>query len=172
MTNTKQKVVELVGDWYDNQPVTTDNVQPVYDRIVRINHHYFKQIPIEVVFQSDDPYDNFNDMKNTVERENKLRVFDGGSQPKHMSHKDNIIGRAVHDWFGHLEADCDFSMKGEFLKWYHVKNRYPSKAQRLMFTEIVGQRAMISKVGGFEYEQKAVLAPKSLINEVLNIYEV
>jgi hypothetical protein len=167
----------IAGAWYDRQPKERSaDIAQAYEQIATINGAWFELIPIEVVFQSDDPYDSYIDMKETVEREGKLRVFDGGSEPKYMSKQQNIKGRAVHDYFGHLDADCDFSMRGELSKWYHVKDRYPENCRSLLFTEIVGQRAAVSYYeGGFgdeRFTQKAVRAPNWLIDLLCEFYNM
>jgi hypothetical protein len=114
-------------------------------------------------------------MKETVESENKLRVFNGGSDPKFMSKEQNVKGRAVHDYWGHLSADCNFSMRGELQKWHHVKDHYPKEAHSLLFTEIVGQRGAVSYYDGFgdeRFVQKAVRSPQWLIDLVREFYGV
>jgi hypothetical protein len=165
------EVVQKVGSWYDSAPVHERYADSAYDVISRINNVLYEKIPIPVKWVSEDPYDSYADMKERVQKEGVLYVFTGGSNPKHMSHEDNIKGRAVHDYFGHLEADCNFSMRGEWEKYNHVKDRYPAWVRPLLFTEIVGQRAMISYSGGFDYDQKATFAPKTIMKNVRQQYE-
>lgn len=176
MTWTNTDIKRIVGKWYDRQPEqNSSDIETTYQQIATINEAWFDLIPIEVVFQNDDPYDSYIDMKETVENEGKLRVFDGGSEPKFMTKQQNIKGRAVHDYFGHLDADCDFSMRGELQKWQHVKDHYPKETHSLLFTEIVGQRAAVSYYDGFEDErfvQKAVRSPTWLIDLVREFYGV
>lgn len=157
----------MVGKWYDNATETVPRkAKRAYSMIARVNHHYFEQIPVKVVFQSQDPYDSYSEMKHMVNKEGFLRVFNGGSEPEHMSKRANLEGRAVHDWFGHLSRDCDFSMKGEWQKYQHVKDRYPKWVRPLLFTEIVGQRAAVSYYeDGFaddNFEQKHAFAPDDI----------
>jgi hypothetical protein len=176
MSWTNTDIKRIVGKWYDRQPEQrSEDISKNYNQIATINEAWFDLIPIEVVFQSDDPYDSYIDMKETVEREGKLRVFNGGSEPKFMSKEQNIKGRAVHDYFGHLSADCNFSMRGELQKWNHVKDHYPKEAHSLLFTEIVGQRGAVSYYDGFgdpRFTQKAVKAPTWLIDLVREFYGV
>lgn len=170
---TESDVKRIIGKWYvsvDSSSRIAESVshatKRAYDTIVRINRIWYDMIPVEVVWEKQDPYDSYEDMKQSVESEGKLRVFAGGSKPKHMSHEDNVKGRAVHDWFGHLEADCDFSMKGEWQKFRHVKHRYPRFCRPLLFTEIVAQRAAAGYLpDGFSdelFEQKCVSAPRHI----------
>lgn len=160
---TEDDLKQIIGRWYDTRDSEACHASKAYQVISRINNHWYDMIPVEVVWQEKDPYNSYADMRHTVETEGKLRVFSGGSNPKYMSHEDNIRGRAVHDWFGHLERGCDFSLEGEWKKYYHVKDRYPQWVRPLLFTEIVGQRAAASFYpNGFtdsRFEQKSVFAP-------------
>ena len=78
---------------------------------------------------------------------------------------ENIAFRIVHDWYGHWGRKGDtlaaFSWKGE-QRAYHSQCRYHSRlAQRVLFTEIVGQTACYSLTGEFP-QQKAILLPREL----------
>jgi len=164
-------VTKEVGSWYDHAPEKERYAPDAYDVISRINNVMYDRIPIEVIWTDDDPYGSYTNMRRRVRDEKVLYVYEGGSNPIYMSHEDNIKGRAVHDYFGHLDADCNFSMRGEWEKYNHVKDRYPAWVRPLLFTEIVGQRAMISYNGGFHYTQKATFAPKSIMQRVRKQYE-
>lgn len=173
ITNNDTK--RILGKWYDSVDEMNENVaQIAYDTISQIDNVWYDMIPVKVIWQKEDPYDNYADMKATVEKEGVLRVFSGGSDPKFKSHEDNIKGRAVHDWFGHLQADCDFSQSGEWSKYNHVKHRYPSWVRPLLFTEIVGQRAAASYYDdGFfdeKFEQKAAFAPRHITDLARTAY--
>ncbi len=155
-----------IGEWYDSvEKSNNDKLKRGWSIITQINKIWFDKIPIPVIFQSEDPYDSYQDMKETVEQEQLLRVFDGGEEPYYISHEDNLRGRAVHDWFGHLQADCDFSFEGEWTKFNHVKTRYPEWVRPLLFTEVVGQRCAYAYNSGFDFEQKSVFAPWTIIDK-------
>jgi len=164
----------ILGEWYDSANEEPSLASDAYEVIAEINEEKYEEIPCKVIWQEEDPYDSFADMRETVQVEGQLRVFSDGSDPKFMSHEQNIKGRAVHDWFGHLSAGCDFSMEGEWTKYQHVKDDYPPWVRPLLFTEIVGQRAAASYYpNGFfdeQFEQQAAFAPKhvrTLAKEVL-----
>lgn len=170
-TNHKTNVAEsditrILGTWYVSADGHNPTAQQAYDVIARINEVWYDMIPVPVIWTDRDPYDDYQDMKESVQEDNELRVFAGGSEPEFMSHTDNVKGRAVHDWFGHLENDCDFSMRGEWEKFNHVKHRYPKWVRSLLFTEIVGQRAAAGYLpDGFSDElftQKPVSTPRHL----------
>ncbi|WP_226041188.1 hypothetical protein [Natrinema sp. DC36] len=161
---TESDLCDVLGRWYatTNPNHVESFVQGAYDTIARVNSVWYDRIPVPVIWTDEDPYDSFADMKESVARDNELRVFSGGSTPEHMSWEDNVKARAVHDWFGHLECDTDFSLEGEYKKFEHIKGRYPRFVRPLLFTEIVGQRAAASYYDGFGYPrftQKALFAP-------------
>ena len=168
MTDTND-VKRILGKWYDSADEMDSYVaKRAYEVISLVDEVWYDRIPVNVVWTTNDPYDDYQDMRQTVKRENELRVFAGGSEPEYKSHEDNVKGRAVHDWFGHLEANCSFSMSGEWTKYNHVKHRYPSWVRPLLFTEIVGQRAAASyyKDGFFDdaFRQKATFAPTHIMD--------
>ena len=79
--------------------------------------------------------------------------------------KENIAFRIVHDILGHWGRSGDnqspFSWKGE-QRSYQSQCRFHSRqAQRVLFTEIIGQTACYSLTGQFP-EQKAILLPREL----------
>jgi hypothetical protein len=161
-------VAQMLGEWYDNLPSVGDEkrVRNAYRTIAERNEELYRDIPVPVVWQSEDPYDSYADMAKTVGREQQLRVFDGGSEPKFISHAQNVKGRAVHDWYGHLSADCNFSLTGECQKFAHVRSHYPRRTHGLLFSEVVGQRAAASYYAdGFfddRFEQKAACATRGV----------
>jgi hypothetical protein len=122
-----------------------------------------ERIPVPVVYQEADPYDDYQDMAETVAREQKLRVYNQHTDHPHFSHRGQLAFRAVHDWYGHLSADVDFSPEGEYLKWEHMARHFGPEQNRVMFAEVVGQVAQVHYLsGGFEsdrYEQRAFAAP-------------
>jgi len=170
----KETIVAVVGEWYDSQPTVRDSnkgqVQSAYNHVADVNSELFDQIPIPVVFQDEDPYDSYEEMAQTVGNEQQLRIFSGGNNPTFLSEKENLVGRAVHDFHGHLTVDCDFSIKGEFQKWDHMRHEYDRDVHSLLFTEVVGQRIAASyyEDGFFDdsFEQKAVFAPQHIMTLV------
>jgi hypothetical protein len=144
-------------------------ISVAYENLGRIVAELFRQIPIPVLFQESDPYDDYQDMARTVEKEQKLRVYALHTSHPEFSHTEQLMFRAVHDWFGHLEADVDFTPEGEFKKWQHMNQYLENKRQELvMFAEVVGQVGMVHYLqDGFEsdrYEQRAFAAPDRWIH--------
>ena len=160
---------------YSDQPTTyrsdRSTVRKAYARMQRRNLNLFGSIDVPVRFVKNDPYDNYADMKASVEKEGVLFIFSGGSTPKNLSHTDNCIARAVHDWYGHLGFDVDFTLKGEFMKWYRMIDYYHPSITQLLFAEVVAQVAAVHCSGGFEYDQRDILAPSRWIESVCEYYD-
>ena len=157
-----------VSDGWEQQP--SDIQRTAYSDMVRVNRDLFADIPVPVRYVSDDPYENYSHMQEQVPKDDMLLIFDGGDTPEHMSHEENLQGRAVHDWYGHLQHDCDFSPMGEFTKWYRMIDHYPQTVTQLLFGEVVGQVAAIHYVDGFDYQQRPCIAPSCWIEQVCRYY--
>jgi len=165
-----------VAKWIGRQYVETEKhrfegseiTKEIYREIAEITAELFEQIPVPVVFQPGDPYDSYTDMAETVGKEQQLRVYSKHNDHEYFTPEENMKFRAVHDWFGHLEADVNFSAEGEFKKWDHM-NQYYSTAdqQRVMFGEVVGQLGAIhylkDSFADDRYEQRAIPAPLTWI---------
>lgn len=174
---TPQEVVTDIGRQYVNDYVRTPADQDQYERVreafeemAEINDYLFRQIDAEVVFQEEDPYDDYADMRDTVDEEGKLRVFSGGNSHPIWDHHQEVTARAVHDWFGHLHLKVDFSPTGEYLKWEDSRNHYPAFCERVFFTEVVGQLGAVHYLpDGFasdRFEQKVFPAPGRWIDRM------
>jgi hypothetical protein len=166
--------VNTVGYEYKNGNIQQNDkaVQSAYETLAQHNRELFESIPVPVVFQSQDPYEDYEDMAQTVAKEQQLRIFSGGSTPEYLSPQHNLMGRAVHDWYGHLAHDCDFTPKGEFTKWYHMSDMYPDSVTQILFAEVVGQVSVVNKYGWDMLEQRCIAAPSSWIKETCEYYNV
>ena len=175
MTQKPQWITNIGAEYVNGGSVTHES-NSVYRHVLRTmverNTELFNEIPIPVKFQPEDPYSDFEDMKKTVAKEGILRIFSGGSPPKHMSVEENLQARAVHDYYGHLGYGCDFTPKGEFTKWYMSEQLYEPCVSTLLFAEVVGQVAAAHYVGGFTYEQRGMLAPSEWVTQVCDHYNV
>jgi len=136
-----------------------------------VNSQLFDSIPVDVTFVSDDPYSDYADMKQSVTKSDTLKIFSGGDVLRYMTQTENLKGRAVHDWYGHLSHDCDFSPEGEFTKWYRMVDHYPPNVTQVLFGEVVAQVAAVHHVGGFGYKQRPCIAPTCWIEQVCQHYD-
>lgn len=176
-TTTPHDVAEQIGREYVETErwhlphEETQVVSKIYDKIADVVVDLFAQIQVPVQFQRADPYDDYQDMAETVGREQKLRVYNQHTDHPYFSHMEQLAFRAVHDWFGHLEADVDFSPGGEFRKWKHMRQYFDSYEQdRVMFAEVVGQVGAVHYLDdGFadsRYEQRAFMAPEDWVSDM------
>lgn len=170
-TVTPKEVEYAIGRDYVEIPSFDGEDSPMveeyYSRIARRHTRLYEQIPIPVIWTHDDPYGSVEEMFEHIDSKAEMLVFAGGSSPKYMKQDHNVMGRAVHDYFGHYYHQLDFSFKGEFLKWYQTKHMYPPETHRILFTEIVAQRAAAGFLeDGFEspqFRQRAFAAPERWI---------
>jgi hypothetical protein len=120
----------------------------------------------------EDPYKSFEEMRDDVKDNKRLKIFRGGNplpedhplakvDPK-TGESYNTMFRAVHDLFGHLAQEHDFSEKGEENAWNVHRQMMSPEAVPAMSTETRGQTSWFfnhsDKPGEFA-EQKAGILP-------------
>lgn len=176
MRKTPRQEVREIGKLY----VAVDHddsgdARRAFRKMAEVNAVLYDQIPVDVVWTEQDPYDDYHDMKDSVGREKRLMVFSGGEPHPYFSHEEEMHARAVHDWFGHLRLGVDFSAMGEFLKWFDNRHYYPEECHGYFFTEVVGQLGAIYYLDdGFEddsFEQKAYDMPECAQRKVARSVE-
>lgn len=173
-----RNTIESIGKEYVEDQTCKRNKRDIrhkYQAIARVVNELFDQIPVPVVFQQDDPYEDYQDMATTVAKEQQLRVYTGHASHPVMSDEENVKFRAVHDWHGHLKYDVNFSTEGEYNKWVNMCSDFPPETHRILFAEVVGQLGAIKYLPDSfndpRYEQKAIEAPWEWIhkmNDTLN----
>lgn len=172
MIESEQDIIEQVGTQYLEKQ--EQDLSSEYGALGEYNENRFEDIPVDVEFTSEDPYKNAEEMFSDIEENGRLKIFSGGSSPEGMTEEQNLKGRAVHDYFGHYQNQCDFSLEGEFTKWYNQKEEVPEESEALYFSEVVGQTALVHYVdGGFEdpdFEQRSVIIDESLRDEVVDYF--
>lgn len=151
-------IIYTLGTAYVEADPGLEENQDAYRDLAEYNRRRFDDIPVDVHFTPDDPYPSHAEMVKDIEENDRLSIFSEGSHPVHMTREENIKGRAVHDYFGHYMNDCDFSFEGEFEKWYNQREEVPESTVDVLFSEVVGQTALVHHLeGGFEdpeFEQK------------------
>lgn len=145
-----------------------------YRALGRYNETRFNDIPVPVHFTEDDPYSSAKELFEGIETDEELYIFSGGSSPEGMTDEQNLKGRAVHDYFGHYENQCDFSVEGEFTKWYNQKADVPDGTEELLFSEVVGQVCLVHYLeDGFSderFEQRSVLIDEEIRDGVVDYF--
>ena len=164
-----------VGKSYLNDSFESEDskeVKQAYRQLARVNGFLFDRIPVEVVFTTQDPYEDFEEMKRDIEQNDRMKIFSGGSNPKHLTQQENNISRAVHDYFGHYKNNVPFTLKGEFLKWYNMRKMYPNDTSRLLFTEVVCQTSAVIYLGGFtdEFKQRGIFPKQEWVDTFKEFY--
>lgn len=166
-----------IGEAYLTEKFNEDHplVEDAYRRIAKRHEILYDQIPVPVIWTDIDPYESAEQMFERIEEDEELLVYSGGSTPRYLSYEENIKGRAVHDYFGHYRHRVDFSIRGEFMKWYHVRHYYTGgdpdphdRVRRVLFAEIVAQRCAAGYLpkgfGDPDFKQRAIVAPTSWID--------
>lgn len=175
---SENEIAHQIGERYvedkfpeEDQPL----VERAYREIAKRTEILYDQIPVPVIWTDMDPYEDFGHMVDRIAADDELLVYTGGSVPRYLSHEENVKGRAVHDYFGHYRHFENFSVQGEFMKWYHTRHYYTGEdpnmnntIRHVLFTEIVAQTCAASYLdGGFDderFEQRPIIAPHSWIN--------
>lgn len=172
MIQSEQDIIDQVGSQYLEK--SEQDLSEEYEALGQYNEKRFEDIPVDVEFTEDDPYGSAEEMWADIDNNDRLKIFSGGSSPPGMTEEQNIKGRAVHDYFGHYKNQCDFSLEGEFTKWYDQKDHVPDEAEELYFSEVVGQTALVHYVDdGFsdpDFEQRSVIIDESLMDEVVDYF--
>jgi len=169
---SETELVETVAENYLNKP--EQDLTEEYRQLGEYNEKRFEDIPVPVEFTAEDPYKNAEELLEAVD-DGELKIFSGGSSPDGMTDKQNLKGRAVHDYFGHYQNSCDFSIEGEFTKWFNQKQDIPDETEDLLFSEVVGQVCLVHYLDdGFEdpdYEQRPVLIDDEIKTAVKEFYD-
>lgn len=170
--NSEQEIIDTVAEQYLEKP--EQDLTAEYEALGRYNQNRFEDIPIPVVFTENDPYSDAEELFEGIEGDEELRIFSGGSSPEGMTDKQNLKGRAVHDYFGHYKNQCGFSLEGEFTKWFNQKSEVPEMSEALYFSEVVGQTALVHYLeDGFEdpdFDQRSVLIDEDVRDGVIEYF--
>lgn len=176
MPPSPEEVARRIGKEYIERPVIPDDPEEsnltvkAFTVMRDINAAMFAEIPVDVKFQEEDPYRSYEHMRREVEETDILRVFNGGDPHPLWGNNAEIVGRAVHDWYGHLELDVPFTVEGEYQKWKHARDHYPAYCDRVLFTEVIGQLGaayyLEDGFGDDRFEQKVFPAPNRWIEDM------
>lgn len=170
--NSEQEIIDTVAKQYLEKP--EKDLTAEYEALGRYNEARFEDIPIPVIFTEDDPYEDAESLFKGIEEDEELYIFSEGSSPDGMTDKQNLKGRAVHDYFGHYKNRCDFSLEGEFTKWFNQKSEVPDMSEALYFSEVVGQTALVHYLeDGFEdsdFNQRSVIIDEDIRDGVVDYF--
>lgn len=160
--NEIKTVYHQIGKEYveGNFKVDKAFLQRAYDEIKRINNEIFERIPFKVIFTDDDTYASAKEMRERVIKEGVIYIYKGGEPNEYLTQEENWKGRAVHDVWAHLVCGCPFNFQGELNAYYEQRKYYPEWTWRVLFAEIPAQTSAFYYSDGFDFEQRAIEAPK------------
>jgi hypothetical protein len=134
---------------------------------------------IRVCFVPFQPYRSAKQMSAAVQATGELLISTLGNvqadDPHPLTPELNLKYRAVHDLY-HCILGAGFSAPGEITASGHsIKlardTGYPMFVQQFLFSDVVGQAGHFYVTGGQYANQKVVLFPPALIDELAELYE-
>lgn len=167
----------IIGQEYMTRTKGIENehsihVQAAFKEIAAVNRELFDLIPYEVVFTSDDIYSSAKEMRERVQKEGIIYIYDGWSGHPLLTLEENLIGRAVHDIFAHLVCGCPFNFEGEYTAYLEQRKWYPDWTWDVLFAEIPAQTAAFYYNGNsHDFNQLAIAAPSRWM-ELGNLLEL
>lgn len=164
------RVNEVVGReigrlYMEASPELTCMARKAYDAFIRQTAEQFKDVErcVRVSFQDEQPYENASWMFEDIYFRRTLKIYKTrtGEDHPYLTHRQNDLFRAVHDFNGHYRAGTGFDRHGEEGAWRCHSRMYSGLARRAMTTETRGQNsAMVWTLKGEEFPpQKAILLP-------------
>jgi hypothetical protein len=163
-------VIEMLGKNYltgNYESEQTAETKKAYETISTINRELFKHIPYKVVFTSNDEYASAKEMRERVQKENTIYIYNGWNGHPFLSLEDNLIGRAVHDVFAHCVCGCPFSFTGELNAYFTQREYYPKSVWNVLFSEIPMQTAAFYTANKeFSFPQRAFAATQQEMDMV------
>jgi hypothetical protein len=175
---------KLVSDAYVNAPDFDNSVVPSYRALMESTKKLYKRLQskVKVEFVDYDPYSSRDEMTDDVKNTGILKISKLFNEHPLYSKEENLILRAVHDYYTHIIANQDFGLRGE-LKAYNTHARLaPPAALPALFTEVVGQvcyaivngdftKQKICKLDGFDYLNVGKIDDIDIVNKQLKITE-
>jgi hypothetical protein len=141
-----------------------------YSELVAETDRLFRLLTVDVVFtMSDRPYDNANELIESVRRDRVLAVT---SVAWERDRPHPVMGcdvggaydrfRAVHDVLGHASLGVGFDRDGEYATWRFQERFHSPLARLALATELHGEHSVRWTTGELP-EHKAALLDKRVI---------
>ena len=132
----------------------------------------YRGLPVRVeTWQSQgQPYATSSEMFADLDTNGRLYVYTGGEEHPFLSRDENVMLRAVHDFYGHFLGRFSFGPRGEVLAWRVHCLMFSEEAKPAVTAETLGQNCWF-EFGPFRHlprplrpfaEQKASLLPEAL----------
>lgn len=119
-------------------------VRAAYAQLVREVRAQYGYLPVRILFYGDGappPYTDSAQMMEDVRRNRRLYVYTGGEPHQLLPRRDNILFRAVHDYFGHAAGGFSFGPVGEENAWVEHSKMFTPLARAALTTETRGQNS-------------------------------
>jgi hypothetical protein len=104
----------------ESDKVTTDTIV----NMVRFIHELYAQIPVDVVFTSEDPYGDIEDLRVDIRNTRSFKVWSGCSQHPLWGTLTNCKLRAAHDYFDHYIGKQETDLSGEYASYRRMCERW------------------------------------------------
>jgi Protein of unknown function (DUF3293) len=149
-----KRVAEIADDYakmkHDpNDPEVKKSYKALVDDVKKQWNYAKDKMGIKMEPTDQDPYKSYEEMKDDVDKNKIMKVWRGGNplpedHPLAKVDPDtgetyNTMFRAVHDIFGHVAQDHDFSEPGEESAWNVHRQMMNPEAVPAMTTETRGQ---------------------------------
>lgn len=161
------KYAQLVAEAYKAAPEKDPRAAEAFERL---GHHILKNFSkvasaYNVEFVDGQPYASAADMAKDIKNSGVMKVSKDFNQSEVFGEMENLYFRAVHDYYGHLQAkgyEKDFSkvthfnLEGELRAYNnHSKMLKGSEMLKPVFTEVLGQACHFMYYGYFP-DQKVI----------------
>lgn len=135
-----KKYAQLVCDDFHNAPKFDHSVTKYWDELSRSCFNLKKRIEkkIKIFYTPYDPYPDAATMRKQVLKEKEMKVWDAFKPHPYFDTEQQMVWRAVHDYFTHILAKEDFSLRGEIRAYNTHSKLAPLNARPALFTEIPG----------------------------------
>lgn len=150
---------KLVSDAYLKAPVHEPGVDQHWHALIEHFKRLYKQITskFKIEFTAEDPYPDAQTMRQEVLKTKVFKIYTGHNEHPIFTPKENLIFRAVHDYYTHIIADQPFGLRGEIRAYNTHARLCPPNALPALFTEIVGQACVSIVTGEFPQQKIAIL---------------
>lgn len=155
METTERKIERLAATYLRSKDQLNDIELPTLYEITEYINKEFDNLPCEVEFV-DKPMDDFEEVKDILNRYNKLVISKLNNNSSLFSQELNLKFRAIHDSV-HVAHNLPFDFEGEYESWKIQCSNLSHKAKQVFFSEIVMQAAFFLFNGYFAERQKIVL---------------
>jgi hypothetical protein len=132
--------------------------------INRCTNILFNNIPYEVEFTKEDPYESAKEMREKVKETKLIKIYTEFDGHPFLNEEQNSKFRAVHDVFAHLVCGCPFTFEGEYTAYLEQRKYYPNWTWNVLFAEIPAQTCAYYYSNSFDFKQRAIEAPTTWLN--------